>query len=141
MFYARSSHQIKMVLHHFGLTWSYGLNLILYCQVKTKMAVNHRSPQNCPMGRKVHTGAIPIDQNYPVLKDFFTGCWELVTIRKDVSWISCCCLRVADHFRAIQKFKEQGPWTIKIPSSMYEENPEIVLRALTELRKQVLLVV
>ena len=108
MLYARISHQIKMVLNRFGLTWSYGLNFILYCWVKTKTEVNHRSLQNCPIGRKVHTGAIPIDQNYSVFKDFFIGCWQLATIGKDVSLISSCYLGLADHFGAIQKFKELG---------------------------------
>ena len=128
MLCTRSSPQIKMVLNPFGFPWSYGLHLILYCRVKTKMEVNHRSPQNCPIGRKDHTGAIPIEQNLPVFKDFFTGCWELVTIRKDVSWISCCHLRAANHFRALQKFKEQGPWNIKIPSAIYEETQKLSFR-------------
>ena len=131
-----------MVINCFGLPSLYALNLILYCWMKTKMEINHGSPQNCPIGRKVHTGAIPINQNYPVFKDFLLGSWELATTGKDVSWISCCHLRLVDHFRAIQKFKEQVPWNViipvfasaahmlklnTIPSSIYEENPKIDL--------------
>lgn len=46
-------------------------------------------------------------------------------------------------FQAIQKFKGRGPWNVKIPPFIYEENPEMdflsVIKVLTELSKWSLL--